>query len=216
MIKDRERKIGEIIGIITSGCLQQDIDLNDYGPSLYFYRQIMEKRRTCTSVSDFLSEKSNIELLYATLVSWKMDTRGAKMLYFDDFKEYLLSCSNHFQFLENYQVNNNDDWDEYLTMIRETYDYLWVMKTGSRFVSNSKTLHFLLPDQFVPMDKRYTLKYLYNNNHESSNRYIEIFEFMYEIIEILKEIHAERYLDDLRNQTIPKLIDNAIMQIRKD
>jgi hypothetical protein len=45
---------------------------------------------------------------------------------------------------------------------------------------------------------------------------MEIFEFMYEIIEILNELNAQQYLDDMYNQSVPKLIDNAIMQIEKD
>ena len=146
MIRDRNEKITEIIETITSG-LPQVVDPNEIGPSLYFYRRIMELRRTYNSVSDFLADDRNIELLYATLVSWDMNSRGAKMLYFDDFKENLLSCCGHFMFLEHYQVNNDEDWVEYLSMIRETYEYLHVMRSSKRLVSNSKLLHFLFPNQ---------------------------------------------------------------------
>lgn len=37
-----------------------------------------------------------IELLYATLVSWDMNSRGAKMEYFDGFKQSILSCGTRF------------------------------------------------------------------------------------------------------------------------
>jgi hypothetical protein len=133
LIPDRERKIGEILGIITNGCLPSDIDPNKYGPSLYFYKRVMDSRGRSNSIIEFLEDEANIELLYATLVSWDMDSRRAEMLYFDDvdknFKENFLACSSHFQFLEDFQINDQEDWEEYLSMIRETYEYSHVMNT---------------------------------------------------------------------------------------
>lgn len=53
MIRNREEKIAEIIETITGG-LPQVINPNEIGPSLYFYRRVMDLRRTYNSVSDFL------------------------------------------------------------------------------------------------------------------------------------------------------------------
>jgi hypothetical protein len=214
-IRNRDEKMMEVIQTILDG-LPEIEDLNEIGPSLYFYRKTMDKRRHYDSVTEFLADDNNIELLYTTLVSWNMDSRRAKMLYFDDFKDTLISCCSHFQFLEQFPINDNADWEEYLSIISELYDHLKLMQSDSRLVSNSKLLHFLFPDQFMPMDGLNTLDYLYKNNYESVGRYIEIFEFMFDILEILyTNYNPEEFLDDLEYQSVPKLIDNAIIELHE-
>lgn len=221
MIPERDRKIGEILGVITNDCLPE-IEPNDYGPSLYFYQRVMNARHDSNSVGEFLENEANIELLYATLTSWDMNSRGAKMLYFKDidenFMENFAALSSHFQLLEEYQgdeqyENQFETFQEFLEMIRETYNYSHVMKTNSKIVSNSKIFHFLLPDSFMPIDGKYTLNYLYGNNSESTNKFMEIFNFVYEIVEILIDLNAGDYLDEMFYRSYPKLIDEAIIQI---
>ena len=83
------------------------------------------------------------------------------------------------------------------------------MKTRGKLVSNSKLLHFLLPNMFMPMDRKNTLSYFYGNTGESKNKYIEIIELSYEIMRMPE--NWEGYLDNRWNTTVPKMIDNAII-----
>jgi len=83
------------------------------------------------------------------------------------------------------------------------------MHTSARFVSNSKVLHFLFPDFFIPIDGN-TLNFFYGNTGESVNKYLEILEFS---MQLIKDIDIE--CDLLRGlngwyTTRPKIIDNAV------
>lgn len=58
-----------------------------HGPSLYFYSKTINRRRQTPRINKFLKDEYNIELLYATLASWDMNSRGAKMKDFLDFRQ---------------------------------------------------------------------------------------------------------------------------------
>jgi len=208
MIKDRTKKLNEIIAIIKNSIS----DINKRyrsGPALYFYNRLYQLRNDCEGVKSFLEKEYHLEVLYATLVSWDMNSRGAKLKYFDDFKENILSCCETFQEFENKIENKNKSFESIEPVLKKLYTSLHVMKTKSKLVSNSKLLHFLFPEMLIPMDRNNTLSYFYNNSSESLNKYIEIIDFSFEIMNLFDS--WETYLDSGWNKTIPKLIDNAII-----
>lgn len=62
------------------------------GPDLYFYQKTIALRRRNLLVELFDDKTDRfLELIYATLASWNMNTRGAKMKYFDGFKSSILA-----------------------------------------------------------------------------------------------------------------------------
>ncbi len=208
MIRNRTHKRDEIITTIK----KRISEINERyrtGPDLYFYRRLMKLRGFSNSVESFLRDDYHIEILYATLVSWDMNSRRAKMKYFDEFKGNILSCLDLFKKIEKLERSSAIDVNELKSILRDTYKSLNLMKTGGRLVSNSKLLHFLFPNLLMPMDRTNTLSYFYGNTGESLNRYIEIIEFSLEIINMPEK--WENYLDDRWNSTVPKMIDNAII-----
>lgn len=58
-------------------------------------------------------------------------------------------------------------------------------------------------------DRTYTLSYFYGNTYESLDKYIEITELSYEIMNTLE--NWDDYLDGKWNATVPKLIDNTVI-----
>lgn len=188
-------------------------EINEFyrkGPDLYFYKRLYQVRNISNNIESFLSNDYHIELLYATLVSWDMNSRAAKMKYFDDFKTNIISCLNQFKQLETFEKNEHEDTNKLIPILRNTYENLSLMKTDGRLVSNSKLLHFLFPKLCMPMDRNNTLSYFYENNtYESVTKYIEIIELSYEIMNMPED--WDNYLDDTWNTTVPKMIDNAII-----
>ena len=209
MIPDREIKIKAIVNTITS----RIADINSRyrtGPSLYFYRRVLALRRSCRKVSMFLSNDYNLEILYAVLVSWDMNSRSAKMKYFDDFKKALILCLPELEAIESeFETFDVRQRDKILNLLKNAFLKLALMKTSGRLVSNSKCFHFLFPSLCMPMDGMNTLQYLFANTYESTNRYLDIIRFSFEVMQ--QSVGFENYLDDHWNQSIPKLIDNAIM-----
>jgi len=211
LIVEKEKKLIQIINTIES----QISIINDRyrkGPDLYFYRKIINLRSSYKSIETFLQKKENIEALYATLLSWDMNCRGAKMKYYDEFEENIINCLSHFIKIEELSRNNPIDFILLNDTLRESYNKLDLMLTNCKFVSNAKILHFLFPELLMPMDGTNTLNFFYNNTGESVHKYIEIINFQFEIMNSTKKLR--QYLDNNWNLTIPKMIDNAIIIIQ--
>ena len=165
-------------------------------------------RKKHTKITSFLSDNYCLEILYATLVSWDMDSRGAKLKYFDEFKNALILCIPKLEATENELRSFNPAIDnKMLDLLKNAFQGMELMKTSGRLVSNSKCLHFLFPSLCMPMDG--TLQYLFNSTYESVNRYLNIIKFSFEVMQ--QPVEFRDYLDDRWNQTVPKLIDNAII-----
>lgn len=181
------------------------------GPDLYFYRKLMTLRRQ-KSLGNLLNDKSDrfAELIYATLVSWDMNSRGAKMKYFDDFKSSILRNKDLFNRLSDLKLSEipEPEFEEIKKIIEEIYDNLNLMKTKGKLVSNSKVMHFILPDLVMPMDRQNTLRFFFENTNESKNKFLDIFECTYQIA---KKVDLDRFLDQKWNLSITKIIDNVII-----
>jgi len=213
MCKNWDHKRDEIVTTIK--CKIKKInELYRKGPSLYFYRKLIAKRKQFKSIESFVKCNYHIELLYAALASWDMNSRRAKMKYFDEFRNNIESCLDLFKEIEKFERNNTFNITELEPILEESYEKLSLMETEAKLVSNSKLLHFLFPNLLMPMDRKNTLFYFYGNPSESPKKYFEITEFSLEIIKMHRNL--EQYLDDGWNTTVPKLIDNAIILIRRE
>jgi len=182
------------------------------GPDLYFYKRVIHEVRI-RPLKDLLKRKDFVELLYITLVAWDMNARGAKMKYFDEFRINILRNKNYFEELSKYKLNNINEIDflKVKGILERLYDGLNLMKTKGKLVSNSKLMHYLLPDLVMPMDRENTLKFFFGNTGETKQKFLDIIECSYYII---KDIKLKRFLDDTWNQSIPKVLDNAIICAR--
>ncbi len=184
------------------------------GPSLYFYQKTISKVRN-NDLETLLGDKNFTELLYATLMAWDMDSRGASLKDFKDFRENINKNKKAVLELSEYELTEmeNEELDMIKDFLRSLYSKLDVMKTSCRLVSNSKLLHFTLPSLIMPMDRANTLKYFYENRGESKKRFIEIFDASWKIA---RRVGLEKYLDDEFNLSKPKVIDNAINAKMRD
>lgn len=180
------------------------------GPDLYFYKRTLECNRQSESVSDFIGSDYNLEIIYATLVSWDMNSRAAKMIYFDGFKKNILSLTTSFQEIWRKKIEEVRDIQATLSLIGDIYDKLHVMQGKARLVSNSKLLHFIFPEFLMPMDGKNTLAYFYDHTNESKSKYLELVRWSYNMAR-MSNINWLAYIDDGWNSSIPKILDNAII-----
>lgn len=212
-IPNREKKIESILNIITSG-IEKFSSLYRRGPSLYFYKRILDLRKKHPKINTFLTDNYCLEILYATLISWDMNSRGAKLKYYDDFKDSVILCLPEFEEIESItETSSIAEPKQIIELLGRAYPKLALMETRGRIVSNSKCLHFLFPLLFIPIDKTNTLDYLYGNDYESPKRFLDIIEFFFEIMQ--KPVDFDRYQDDTWNQNLPKIIDNAIILLNE-
>ena len=202
-----DKKIDELVRRIPE--LIKNFDYRK-GPDLYFYKRCIGVRRT-KHLSELLEEPDGyLELIYATLVAWDMNSRGAKMKYFDDFRSSILENKERFLQLSTLRLEtlSAGAFGEAKMICSEIYDNMHLMISGGRLVSNSKTMHFLLPDLIMPMDRQNTLNFFFGYTNESKSNFMKVLTCSYEIA---KRIDLSPFLDSEWNQSIPKIIDNAII-----
>lgn len=181
------------------------------GPDLYFYQRTISLRREKSLVDLFdLETDRYLELIYATLVSWDMNTRGAKMEYFDQFKSSILHNEEGFLDLSTSILDDLSEKEvgEVKKLCGMIYSDLHVMKSSGKLVSNSKTMHFMLPDLVMPMDGQNTLNFFFGNTSESKTKFLDILECSYHIA---RKVDLRQFLDKEWNLSITKVIDNAII-----
>jgi hypothetical protein len=179
------------------------------GPDLYFYKRIMGERRK-RPLEELFDDNYFLELVYITLVAWDMNARGAKMKYFDEFKENILKNKRLFCELAKFKLEklNEIDFIQVQALLGKLYDNLEMMKSKGRLVSNSKVMHFLLPDLVMPMDRQNTLMFYFGYTMESKGKFLKIIEASFKIS---KQIDLGKFLDNEWCLSIPKIIDNAVI-----
>ncbi len=156
------------------------------------------------------SKNKFLILTYLTLISWNMDQRKAHLEFYDIYEQRILENSDKFIELKNYNLNkiSESELPEIKNKLKILYNSLNLMISEGRIVSNSKVMHFLLPNLILPIDNN-TLRYLGEN--DSVESFLKIFEFSFKIDKMLD---LSKYLDKVKwNTTIPKIIDNIFFRL---
>lgn len=195
------------------------LNINDaevFSPaSEYFYTKILESKDK--SISDKLKDDQFLERCYACLIAWRLNRGQSWLVSFDDFKKQLNLQKENLIKLDQVKNLEKLDIDEYKSIFEEIFKSwnLVTIRKGekdaeSKFVSISKTLHFLLPDLVIPMDNAYTAKIInFQGTLENQCKsFIEILSIGKKILYKYKE-HID--IKEQKTDTKPKIIDNIII-----
>ncbi len=183
-----------------------------YDPGRYLYIQFCKRE-------DYLSDEY-IELLYVVLVAWGMNLRRASLSDFNVFHDSLIENKELIESLRNERLETVD-----LEGIRGQVYKLYarlnlVGNNASKFVTFSKTLHLLLPNLFVPMDRTYTLSYYSSYFPKDMDKHFEKYwnimtdmaHFAQNNLSVLqKEMKSE---GKSWNKNIPKMVDNILIGMK--
>ena len=125
------------------------------GPSIHFHRRAL-------GMEEKVSDGERLELIYAVLVSWgmhRMGRGGPKMQEFTTFKESVASIKEPINTLRPVLPGklSPSDWP----MLEKVFKGIKVMDSGTTIVGNSKVMAHLLPNLVAPVDRQYTLKFLF-------------------------------------------------------
>jgi len=205
------------------------------GPSLHFHVRTINKIRASlqtprSTYKDVCKDTDYLELLYATLTAWGMDRMGGgqKLQCFETFKVSLQDDSfiRCLDSLKDTPLSGLGDISEIEQQVRLAYDWLRgqerVMKTGKTLVGVAKTLHHMLPDLLIPVDRKYIIGLLnYLNKKEfRPSKYGDSFENYWKCISISHYLCQQNGLSNIdpteeypMNTSIPKLIDNSLIGI---
>ena len=107
---------------------------------------------------------AGLQNIYHTLVQWNMNTRGARLKEEKGFYKTIRANKSEIDKLKNYRLPgfcNDGNVSEIETIIQNLFENIDLTE-NSRFVTISKTLHFLHPQLMIPMDRAYTANYFHN------------------------------------------------------
>jgi len=148
------------------------------GPSLHFHR------RALGVGLDSWEEKA--ELVYAVLASWgmhRMGRTGSKMQPFASFERSMTAVRHEIEGLSKCapEALSEQEWRS-LELVFKT---IRVMASGTTIVGNSKVLAHFLPNLVAPVDREYTLNYLFGGKMFQNGLAREWI--------LMRKVHAEFY-----------------------
>lgn len=194
----------------------------EISPSIYLYRKIIEKHKVDVPYLELLKDDEFLELVYVTLIAWNMNQRRAKLVSFDEFKDSIVKNKLSLHELHTCHLSHlsDDDLPSILDKLEKLFSGMHVMQSKSRIVGVSKTLHFLLPNLVMPIDRTYTLNFFYGYDkcgQDVSDEFKTFKDVFEKVLKIAKKLNLSEKdiekLDDGRNwnTSVPKLVDNAII-----
>lgn len=175
-------------------------------PGLYLYNFIYDFSYEEKFESNF------IELVYAILWAWNMNSRAAKLEELPKFKKSIIENRKYLDSIKNCQLKDFSAIrdGESLKGIFENWN---LCKQKAKLVTYSKTLHFFLPDLFVPIDRTYTIQFFKGNGEvgEIGKQYKMFCDFHTQFANFVNAKNLSGYIDSKLNRSIPKIIDNVII-----
>jgi hypothetical protein len=154
-----EQKIAEVLKCMEAAHENYYSDAIFGGPSYFFHRKALDMAAEddCAGFS---------EAAYAMLASWgmhRMGPRGSKMRDYGPFAASIADLWPSMMQLrqKSPELINDQDWQT----IRGIFFDLRVMQSKSSLVGNSKVMAHALPNLIPPVDRQYTLTFLFGNGN---------------------------------------------------
>lgn len=129
------------------------------GPSLHFHRRAL-------GLDGRVPVKGMPELIYGVLASWgmhRMGKGGSKMLPFETFEASVHAIAADIAKAKRIApaAMRDANW----SLLETIFKGIRVMKSKTSIVGNSKVLAHLLPHAVAPVDREYTLKFLFQSGN---------------------------------------------------
>ena len=203
-----------------NNCLKKVED--EYRPNSaanYLYNLILKEHidNKCINIKN----RCFIDLIWATLDAWNMNSRSAKLADIEDFKKNLIDnteATEAIESLKKYSIEDlsekNDKSKGIFEQLKTLFNMLKLTDTDTKLVTFSKTMHFLLPNLIVPIDRKYTLKFFELNINNAKD---EEFDHFTNIESAFGLFASEVNLDDFVSKNSKwckyktKIIDNIII-----
>ncbi|MGB8522887.1 MAG: hypothetical protein WCD43_07970 [Candidatus Acidiferrales bacterium] len=191
------------------------------GPSLHFHLRSLEAGRE----QNF---ERFAEYVYAVLASWgmhRMGPGGSKMCEFAKFRSSLRDVWDIALSLREMKPGSLEGSDR--ENLREVFCKIQCMASGTSLVGNSKVMAHLLPNLVPPVDRAYTLKFLFQHGRITNGidveceKLMQILDgFFYPVARsplfLSKAQEWSTYNDRFKWDTSPlKIVDNLVIGLSK-
>jgi len=115
------------------------------------------RRQALGTASQAVGDDEFLRLLYKTLGLWRMSQRAAKLVAYEDFVQAVRTQQKAISSLEPYGLEDAKlDAPRMADALWDLIASLTISETHAKLVSSTKTLHHILPNLVVPMDRAFT------------------------------------------------------------
>lgn len=191
---------------------EKDPPFSKYGQLEHHCKTIKYLRASGSAVNAIQDDKF-LKSLYETLKAWGIGVRGSKLAPFSKFKEAILDFKPQINELDGISIdklgNNVSSISSKIWRLIEEMD---VVYNKAKVVACTKTLHHILPDLVVPIDRQYTQAFFNWQGpvfqYEQSKCFKEAFM---NFERIARSVAPQKYVGSGWNTSRTKIIDNAIV-----
>ena len=194
-------------------------------PARHFHIRAIGRLASAKSVDEVLNDELFYDYLYATLVSWGMTGRGAKLVGFTEFSDSIKNSRHDIVELSGYSLGQLAEmgdadskvyFNELVRLICQIFPKVSISATESKLVANSKALHHILPNLIPPVDRNYTLRFFYDNKRVKRgdaciSQFLDVLSYFEQIYIVVGEEVEELVQTHSFNSSVTKVIDNAII-----
>ena len=188
------------------------------GPSLYFHRKTIARRKAHVNVAELLEDAEFCDSLYATLTAWGMHRMGpgnTKLLDLDLIKASFRSQAASIQALDGriLGAGPESETSQIARAVWRIVESLRVSVAEARIVANSKALHHILPSLVPPIDREYSFRFFYGRNTLSIEEGLAFEEMFVELDRIARSCESEirERIGRGWHTSHSKVVDNAIV-----
>lgn len=179
------------------------------------HRKTIELRRQAGSIRVAVTDPGFVASLRRTLMAWGLGVRGSILVPTASFAAALVAALPVLEPLESLQIDHSALPLEFPDQLWNLIRSLEVVENKAKLVAGTKTLHHLLPDLVVPMDREWTGKFfgLHPPEWQDPANQRRILRSAYaEFIQIARHVKPGQYVTGQGWRTSrTKVIDNALI-----
>jgi hypothetical protein len=183
-----------------------------YG-QLEYHQNTISSRIWSVSAANAIGDDLFLRSLYQTLKAWGMGLRGSHLSPYPEFKKALQSKVNHIANLDGLRIDDPQlDLQKLSNDLWQLMESLEIVRNNAKLVACSKTLHHILPDLVVPIDRAYNRKFFGWHGPEFQYKQKQfLFLAIKSFATIARATNPEQYVGKRWNTSQTKVLDNAIV-----
>jgi hypothetical protein len=140
------------------------------GDQLAAHRETIALRREAGSVQSAVANGQFVSSLRRTLMAWGLGSRGSRLVPEDEFAEALRVAAPGLGQLESLVIDDVNDPVDIADRLWLAIDALGVVENQAKLVAGTKTLHHLLPDLVMPIDRAWWGRFFQLNSYMTGRR----------------------------------------------
>lgn len=214
MNKRQAESVAVLVGSFRTflDAYDEDCPFTRHG-QLQYHVDTIRLRRRLGSAKAALNDPAFQRSLYRTLEAWGIGSRASHLRDFPDFIAALQAEAVAIEELDDLAIDQPGlDVASVGKKLARMAQALDIVRNKARIVPGSKTLHHLLPDLVVPIDRAYTQQFFQWANPTIQNFPERCFrEAFAAFAEIARQANPAQYVGDGWYTSRTKVIDNAIV-----